>query len=146
MSARESKMSEAKDIEVKVRTFSNNLGDSIVQITDPDGKTRDLSVPKLRPINDLVYLIRDPEQKWSTGVDGARGRIFLPETHRTWANTATVVAVGPGRWTMLGHFVETTLKPGMRVYIPAHGGRSTRVMNDDYLTMREGEVLGVAQE
>lgn len=74
--------------------------------------------------------------------------LVIPEAHRRFSRTGTVLHVGCGRETRKGKFVPTSLRPGDKVMLPiscddmhsyTYGdGRECRILH-------EGDVLGVIE-
>lgn len=97
---------------------------------------------KLRPLfnNVLLKPIKAGEQKLASG-------LVVPETIKEQgAWLAEVVAVGPGVYAD-GYFREPPkeIKPGVKVYVPAFPGYQTRLDNQDYLQVKDTEILSVLE-
>jgi chaperonin GroES len=67
-----------------------------------------------------------------------------PDTTKTQAQTCEVVAVGPGRTLDSGSLLPLTVTPGSKVYIGKYSGSELKLpaLGDDYLIVREEEILG----
>ena len=92
---------------------------------------------KLRPLHDRVLVKRLEEQEQS------RGGIIIPDSAKEKPQQAEVVAVGNGKLNEEGEIVPLVVKPGDRILFGKYGGSEIRVEGQDYLILREDEILGV---
>ena len=69
------------------------------------------------------------------------GNILIPDMGKEKPLMGTVVAVGPGRVTETGAFVETNLKVGQTVVFPAFGGTKMTVDTTEYIVLKESDIL-----
>lgn len=96
------------------------------------------SETKVLPIADYVLLQRSaPEAKI--------GAIYIPEQARAKAQTANIIAVGPGRVLENGRRLEPSVKPGDVVWIEKWSGKEIVVDGVEHLFVRESELLGVSE-
>ena len=72
-----------------------------------------------------------------------RGGIIIPETAKEKPQECEVVAVGPGRVTDDGTRVPLEVKKGDRILISKYSGTEVKIDGDEYLIMREDDVLAV---
>jgi len=70
-----------------------------------------------------------------------KGGIYLPDTAKEKPQEGEVVAVGPGRVTDDGTRVDMELAVGDRVIYSKYAGTEYKDGDDDYLIMRESDVL-----
>lgn len=70
-----------------------------------------------------------------------KGGIVLPDTAKEKPQEGEVVAVGPGRVTEEGKRVPLDLKKGDTVVYPKYSGTELKIEGEEYLIMRESEVL-----
>jgi len=92
---------------------------------------------RVRPVRDRV-LVRRVE------ADEARvGSLYVPDSAREKPQEAEVVAVGSGRILKSGARVPLQLKAGDRVLIGKWSGSEVKLGDDEYLILREDEVLGI---
>lgn len=91
----------------------------------------------LNPLGDRV-LVRPIKRETQT-----QSGIILPETSKDRSVEGEVVAIGPGRVNDQNELIPTTLKPGARVFFPKFGGTDIKIAGEDYLILREGEILAV---
>jgi chaperonin GroES len=95
---------------------------------------------KIRPLNDRVLVKRlEEEQKTAGG-------IIIPDTAKEKPAEGQVVAVGPGKLNNKGERVAMDLKAGDRVLFSKYGGTEVKIDGDDFLIMREDDILGVVEK
>ena len=91
----------------------------------------------LRPLHDRV-LVRRLEEK-----EAMRGGIIIPDSAKEKPQQAEVVAVGNGKLLDDGQRATIDLKAGDRILFGKYSGADVRIEGDDYLILREDEILGV---
>ncbi len=91
----------------------------------------------LRPLHDRI-LVRIIEEK-----ETARGGIIIPDTAKEKPQQAEVVAVGKGKMLDSGERAPITLKAGERILFGKYSGSEIKVDGEEYLILREDEILGV---
>jgi chaperonin GroES len=94
----------------------------------------------VRPLNDRV-LLRRLEEK-----EVVKGGIIIPDTAKEKPQEAEVVSVGPGKLDENGKRVPTEVKKGDRVLIGKYSGTDIKLGDDEYLIVREDEILGVIEK
>jgi chaperonin GroES len=87
------------------------------------------------PLGERI-IIKPIEQEQQT-----RGGIYLPDTAKEKPQEGEVVAVGPGRTTDDGNKIPMELKIGDRVIYSKFAGTEYKDGDDEYLIMRESDVL-----
>lgn len=92
---------------------------------------------KIRPLNDRVLVKRLEE------VEKTKGGIIIPDSAKEKPAEGEVIAVGPGRLDDKGKRVPVELKAGDRVLFSKYGGTDVKLDGEDYLIMREDDILGV---
>jgi len=94
---------------------------------------------KIRPLNDRILVKRlEEEQK-------TKGGLFIPDSAKEKPAEGKVVAVGNGRLNDKGDRVAVELKVGDRVLFSKYGGTEIKIDGEDFLIMREDDVLGVVE-
>ncbi|MGY8823820.1 MAG: co-chaperone GroES [Candidatus Latescibacterota bacterium] len=91
----------------------------------------------IQPLADRVLVKRledNEEQKV--------GGIIIPDTAKEKPQEAEVVATGPGRLED-GNRVSLEVKKGDKVLIGKYSGTEVKVEGDDYLIMREDDILAI---
>lgn len=81
----------------------------------------------------LVQRVKVPQQT-SSG-------IYIPEKNQQKNNIATVIAVGPGFHNQNGDLVKPQVAAGDSVMIPPHGGSPIAIEKEEYLLLRESDIL-----
>jgi chaperonin GroES len=92
----------------------------------------------IRPLFDRV-LIRREEPR-----DVVKGGIVIPDTAKEKPLEGTVEAVGQGRRNESGDgFIAPVVKKGDRVLIGKYSGTDVKVLDDEYVIVREDDILAV---
>ena len=92
---------------------------------------------KLRPLHDRVLIRRLEEQ------DDKHGSIIIPDTAKEKPQEGKVIAVGTGRMTEDGKKLPLALKEGDRILFGKYSGSEVKLDGQEYLIMKEEDVLGV---
>jgi chaperonin GroES len=93
----------------------------------------------LRPLHDriLVQRIEEEEQKV--------GGIIIPDSAKEKPQQWKVVGVGSGKADKDGKLIPLDVKEGDTILFGKYSGQEVRVDGEDYLIMREDEVLAVIE-
>lgn len=94
---------------------------------------------KIRPLNDRL-LVRRLEEEEKTA-----GGIIIPDSAKEKPAQGKVVAVGPGKVNDAGERVALQVKEGDVILFSKYGGTDVKLDGEDYLIMREDDVLGVVE-
>ena len=70
-----------------------------------------------------------------------KGGIVLPDTAKEKPQEGEVVAVGPGRKSEDGKVVPMDIKVGDRVVYAKYGGTEIKIDNEEYMILRESDIL-----
>ena len=89
----------------------------------------------LKPLGDRVVV------KPMEGEERTKGGIILPDTAKEKPQEGKVLAVGPGRLTEDGKRMPMDVKVGDVVLYVKYGGTEIKVGAEDYLILRESDVL-----
>ncbi len=89
----------------------------------------------VKPLADRV-LIKPLDKEEVT-----KGGIILPDTAKEKPQEGEVVAVGPGRLTEDGKRVAMDLKTGDRVIYAKYAGTEIKIDDQEYLILRESDIL-----
>jgi chaperonin GroES len=92
----------------------------------------------VRPLRDRILVKRIEEQEQRIG------GIIIPDTAREKPQTAKVVAVGNGRVNDKGEVFPLDVKAGDYILIGKYAGTEIKLDGEEYLIVREDEVLGIA--
>ncbi|KAF0237504.1 MAG: chaperonin GroES [bacterium] len=93
----------------------------------------------LRPLHDRI-LVKRIEEK-----EQIRGGIIIPDTAKEKPQEGEIIAVGQGKVLDNGTRVEMALKAGDRVLFGKYSGSEVKLDGEEFLIMREDEVLGVIE-
>jgi chaperonin GroES len=91
----------------------------------------------VKPLGDRV-LIQPLEAK-----DDKKGGITIPDTAKAKPQEGTVVAVGTGKLDDSGKKIEFNVKVGDKVLVPKYGSTEIKIDGENYLIMREDDILGI---
>ena len=93
----------------------------------------------IRPLRDRIIVRRIEEQEQQ------RGGIYIPDTAKEKPQEGEVIAVGNGRILDNGNKVELDVKAGDRVLFGKYAGTEIKLDGDEYLILREDDILGVIE-
>lgn len=94
---------------------------------------------KLRPLQDRILVQRVKEEtKTKSG-------IIIPDTAKEKPAEGKVVVVGEGRVSDDGKKVALEVKAGDRILFGKYSGTEVKIEGEEYLIMREDDVLGVIE-
>ncbi len=94
---------------------------------------------KIRPLNDRILVKR------LEGEEKTAGGIIIPDSAKEKPAEGEIVAVGPGKLNDAGERVALNVAVGDRVLFSKYGGTDVKLDGEDYLIMREDDILGVVQ-
>jgi chaperonin GroES len=87
------------------------------------------------PLHDRA-LVRRLEKK-----ETAKGGIIIPDTAKEKPQEGEVVAVGAGKLNKKGGRIPLDVKPGDRILFGKYTGNDITIDNQEYLILREEEIL-----
>ena len=92
---------------------------------------------KLRPLHDRVIVKRlEQETKTASG-------IVIPDAAAEKPDQGEVIAVGAGKRTDDGKLQPMDVKVGDRILFGKYSGTTVKIEGDEYLVMREDDIMGV---
>ncbi len=94
---------------------------------------------KLRPLHDRILVERVEE------AEKTKGGIIIPDSAKEKPAEGKVVAVGKGRVGDDGKTIALDIKKGDRILFGKYGGTEVKIDGEEYLIMREDDVLGVIE-
>jgi chaperonin GroES len=94
---------------------------------------------KLRPLQDRI-LVQRVEEETTT-----KGGIIIPDTAKEKPAEGKVVAVGNGKIGDDGKRIALEIKKGNRILFGKYSGTEVKIEGEEYLIMREDDVLGVIE-
>ena len=94
---------------------------------------------KIRPLHDRVVVkrIEQSEQK--------QGSLYIPDSAKEKPQEGEVVAVGKGKRSDDGKVHPMDVQPGDRILFGKYSGSDIKMDGEEYLIMREDEILGVLE-
>ena len=95
---------------------------------------------KVKPLNDRVLVKRLEE------VQVTKGGIVIPDTAKEKPIEGKIVAVGPGKMSDAGKRMTLQVKEGDKVLFGKYAGTEIKIEGEEYLMMREEDVLAVIAE
>lgn len=94
---------------------------------------------KIRPLQDRLIVERlEGEEKTASG-------LYIPETAKEKPQQGRVIAVGKGRVQEDGSVRPLDLREGDRILFGKYSGTEIKLDGNEYLIMREDDVLGVLE-
>lgn len=75
-----------------------------------------------------------------------KGGIIIPDTAKEKPQEGEVIAVGKGRTTEDGKLIPMEVKVGNKVLYGKYSGTEIKINDEDYLIMREEDILGIVNE
>ena len=104
------------------------------------GETATKTDAKIRPLGDriLARAVERPEQ--------TKSGLYLPDTAQEKPQEALVIAVGNGKLLDNGTRVPIDLKAGDKVLYSKYAGTEIVLESEEYLILRESDILAVISE
>ncbi len=95
---------------------------------------------KIKPLNDRILVKRlEAEER-------TKGGIVLPDTAKEKPKEGEVVEVGAGRLDEKGERKPLQLKKGDRIIFESYAGTEIKIEGEEYLIMKEDDVLAIIEE
>jgi chaperonin GroES len=94
---------------------------------------------QLRPLHDRLVVERLEEK------ETIKGGIVIPDSAKEKPHEGKVLAVGSGKRLEDGKLIPLDVKVGDYVLFGKYSGAEVTIDNNDYLILREEEVLGVVE-
>lgn len=94
---------------------------------------------KIRPLHDRILVKRIEEE------EVRRGGIIIPDTAKEKPQEGRVIAVGSGKLLENGQRIAVDVKTGDRVLFQKYGGSDVKIEDEEYLILREDDILGVLE-
>ncbi len=93
----------------------------------------------IRPLHDRIIVERLEEE--TTTASG----IIIPDSAKEKPQQGNVIAVGKGKLTEDGKVLSLDVKVGDKVLFGKYSGTEVKIDGNEYLMMREDDVLGVVE-
>ena len=93
----------------------------------------------IRPLYDRIVVKRVEEK------ETMQGGLYIPDSAKEKPQEGEVVAVGKGKRLEDGKVIPLDVKPGDRILFGKYSGSDIKIDGEEYLIMREDEVLGILE-
>ena len=94
---------------------------------------------KFKPLRDRVLV------KYSSEEEKTAGGLFIPDAAKEKPQKGMVIAVGPGRVTDDGKRQAMEIKVGDTVLFDKYSGSKIKIDDEEYLIIREEDILGIVE-
>lgn len=94
---------------------------------------------KLRPLYDRILVKRVKE------LEKTKGGLYIPESAKEKPIEGEVISVGKGKLQDDGKIRELELRKGDRILFGKYSGTEIKLDGEDFLILREDEVLGIIE-
>ena len=94
---------------------------------------------KIRPLYDRIVVQRIEEK------ETVRGGIIIPDSAKEKPQEGKVLAVGKGKILEDGKVRPLDVQAGQRILFGKYSGNDIKLDGEEYLLMREDEVLGILE-
>ena len=94
---------------------------------------------KIAPLADRIVV------KPLEDTETMRGGLYIPDTAKEKPQQGEVVAVGPGKMTDDGNRIAPEVKAGDRVLYGKYSGTEVNLGDEQYLILRESDVLAIVR-
>jgi chaperonin GroES len=94
---------------------------------------------EVKPLNDRVLVKRIEEAQVT------KGGIVIPDTAKEKPIEGRVIAVGPGKMSDAGNRMSLQLKEADRILFGKYSGTEIKVEGEEYLMMREEDILAIIE-
>ena len=94
----------------------------------------------VKPLDDRV-LVKQSEAEEKTA-----GGIVLPDTAKEKPQRGKVVATGPGKLLDSGKRADMSVKKGDQIYYGKYAGTEVKIDGENYVILRESDVLAVIEK
>lgn len=93
----------------------------------------------VRPLHDRILVRRMAEEEKTAG------GLFIPDSAKEKPQRGEIVAAGKGRVTEDGKTLPLEVKAGDKVLFSKYAGTEIKLSGEEYLMMREEDILGIIQ-
>lgn len=91
----------------------------------------------VRPLHDRILVRRMAEEEKTAG------GLFIPDTAKEKPSRGEIIATGKGRITEDGKILPLEVKVGDKVLFGRYSGTELKLEGQEFLMMREEDILGV---
>jgi chaperonin GroES len=93
----------------------------------------------LKPLNDRVLAQRLEEDAV------AKGGIILPDSAKKKQETATVIAVGPGKKNDDGAYDPMDVKVGDQILVDKYAGQEVTIDDVEYIIVKNDDIIAIVE-
>lgn len=93
----------------------------------------------VRPLHDRILVRRTAEEEKTAG------GLFIPDTAKEKPQRGEIIACGKGRVTEDGKVLPLEVRAGDKVLFGKYSGTELKIDGQEYLMMREEDILGIVQ-
>ena len=93
----------------------------------------------IRPLHDRLIVKRVEEK------ETIKGGIIIPDSAKEKPQEGEVIAAGNGKKTEEGKIIPLDVKAGDRILFGKYSGTEIKIDDNEYLILREDEVLGIIE-
>jgi chaperonin GroES len=94
----------------------------------------------LKPLADRIIV------KATQAEEKTAGGILLPDSAQEKPQQGEVIAVGPGKLLDSGKIVAMDVNVGDKIYYAKYGGTEVKVGGDEFIILRQDDVLAVVEK
>ena len=95
---------------------------------------------KFRPLHDRVVVKRlESDQK-------TKGGIIIPDTAKEKPQEGEIIAAGPGARDENGKVIALDVKAGDRILFGKWSGTEVKIDGDEFLIMKESDIMGIIEK
>lgn len=95
---------------------------------------------KIKPLHDRVIVKRLEEE------EKTKGGIIIPDSAKETPAEGKVIAVGPGKKDEEGRIHPVDVKVNDRIIFSKYAGNEIKVEGEEFLIMREEDILGIVEK
>jgi chaperonin GroES len=95
---------------------------------------------KIKPLHNHIVIKQQDE------TETMYGNIVVPDMGKEKPLMGEVVAVGKGFYTVTGTFISTEIQIGEVVVFPAFGGTKMTIDGEEYIVMKEQDLLAILEK
>ena len=95
---------------------------------------------KFRPLKDRLLV------KYSDEPEKSSGGLYIPDSAKEKPQRGEIIAAGPGRITDDGKLQKMDIKIGDVVLFEKYSGSKINLDNEEYLIIKEDDILGIVEK
>lgn len=95
---------------------------------------------KIKPLHNHVVIKQQDE------TETMYGNIVVPDMGKEKPLMGEIIAVGPGMYSVTGTFIKNEVQVGETVVFPAFGGTKMTIEGEEYVVMKEQDLLAILEK